>query len=243
MGDPETPDPRKPVRPEPYDVGPPEELREPARPKGRLDEPGLLEDFDEDADFSVDPEVDAAILAGAEARPAEPAPKRSEPPRTGPPLVQAGKTPDRVWLAIAGVLLLVAITETLIWAPGARPARVGLTIYGAIVNTGLGLAAIYLAGRLLERPLGAFERAGARVALAACLAQVGTQLQLTLIGTVDNRIEELAIAAAAYALALWALFRWDARTLGVVLGLHFLGWLAIQTGASLQSCAAAAGSG
>jgi hypothetical protein len=42
---------------------------------------------------------------------------------------------------------------------------------------------------------------------------------------------------------MWALFRWDARTLGVVLGLHFLAWLAIQTGASLQSCAAAASAG
>lgn len=237
MGDPKPPDP--------YEVGPPDESKgagqPPIEPRGKLDEPGLLEEFDEDADFSVDPEVDAAILAGSGAKPAATPSGTHETERAGPNLVQPGKTPDRVWLAIAGVLLLVAITETLIWAAGARPARVGLTIYGAIVNTGLGLAAIYLAGRLLERPLGAFERAGARVALAACLAQVGTQLQITLIfDSGSNRVEELTIAAIAYALAMWATFRWDARTLGVVLGLHFLGWMAIQTGASLQSCAAAA---
>src|SRR5690606_26041425 len=97
------------------------------------------------------------------------------------PLVRPGTTPDRVWLVVAAVLLLVAVTEALIWPRGARAARVGLTIYGAVLNTGLGMAAIYLAARLVERPLGVFERAGPRVALAACLAQVGAQLQIDLM--------------------------------------------------------------
>src|SRR5690606_24117505 len=115
--------------------------------------------------------------------------------------------------------------------------------YGAVVNTGLGLASIYLAARLLDRRLGDFERAGARVAFAACLAQVAAQLQIHLVGTRQNQIEELLLAAAVYALTLWAVFRWEARTLGVVLGLHFLAWLAIKTGAALQSCAATAAVG
>src|SRR5690606_39528540 len=113
----------------------------------------------------------------------------------------------------AGIALLVAITMALIWREQAKPAHVGLTIYGAAVNTGLGLASIYLAARLLDRRLGDFERALAPVAFAACLAQVARQLPIDLIGTQDNQIEELTLAAALYALALWALFRWEARVL------------------------------
>ena len=37
---------------------------EPEPGKGRLDEPGLLEDFDEDADFDKDPELERAVTGG-----------------------------------------------------------------------------------------------------------------------------------------------------------------------------------
>jgi len=244
MGDPKDPTPY-PVEPEPE--GEPAADRSSRADEGarkpRIDEPGLLDEFDEDADFSSDPELEAAIAAGA--RP--PAAKAPEAPRAelpaGPPMVKEGGVADRVWLIAAGVALLVAITEALIWKEQGRWAHVGLTVYGAVVNTGLGLAAIYLAARLLDRRLGDFERAGARVAFAACLAQAAAQLQIRLVGTRENQIEELLLAAAVYTLALWAIFRWEGRTLGAVLGLHFLAWLAIQTGASLQSCAATAAVG
>lgn len=229
----------EPKDPTPYPVEP-EPEGGPARPRPRIDEPGLLEGFDEDVDLTSDPELEASIIAGA--RPPAPgtpggatAAPKPEPPPHGPVMVRAGGVSDRVWLIAAGVALLLAITEALIWQEQGRWAHVGLTIYGALLNTGLGLAAIYMVARLLERPLGAFERAGARVALAACLWQVAAQLQIPLVG--ESRIEELILAVAIYTLVLWGLFRWDGRTLGFVLGLHFGGWLLIQAGSELQSCA------
>lgn len=227
----------------PYPVEPDPEGG-PGRPKPRIDEPSLLEGFDEDVDFTSDPELEAAIIAGARPPAAETpgrarAASKAEPPSQGPVMVRGAPVADRAWLIAAGIALLVAITMALIWQEQARPAHVGLTIYGAVVNTGLGLASIYLAARLLDRRLGEFERALAPVAFAACLAQVGRQIPIDLVGP-HSQIEELALAAAVYALVLWGLFRWEARTLGVVLGLHFLVWLVIVTGAQLQSCATTA---
>lgn len=241
MAEPKDPAPY-PIEPEPDEGDQPQAPREGRRGRraGRIEEPGLLEDFDEDADFTSDPEVEAAVAAGARPPHAETPRAPAAPPPQGPRMVREGPVADKVWLVAAGIAVLVAITMALIWQEHAKAAHVGLAIYGAAVNTGLGLASIYLAARLLDRRLGDFERALAPVAFAACLAQVARQIPIPLVGTVDNQIEELTLAAAVYALALWALFRWEARTLGVVLGLHFLVWLVIVTGAQLQSCAASA---
>jgi hypothetical protein len=243
MGDPKDPTPY-PVEPAPEGepaADRPSRADEGAR-EPRIDEPGLLDEFDEEADFTSDPELEAAIAAGARPPAAKELPT-GEPLPPGPPMVKGGGVADRVLVIAAGVALLVAITEALIWQELGRWPQVGLTIYGALLNTALGLAAIYLAARLLDRRLRDFERAGARVAFAACLSQVAAQLQIHMVGTRENQIEELILATAVYALALWGLFRWDARTLGAVLGLHFLGWLVIKTGAALQSCAATAAVG
>lgn len=209
---------------------PPSVTPRPGRPV--VEKPGLLSDFDEDADFDRDPELERARRG--EGRGSGSTPSASY--RGGKklfgrqidedlePFVKPGLGDERV-MAIAGLVLLVAaIITVLINAPVNSIARALLVTFQCFVHTATGLAAVGAATAMLGRPLGSTELASARMFAAVGLFQFLVNLNLMLL---TNRVDEIIVAALAYVLALWLLFRRPIDQILVIAGFHFLGWLAV----------------
>lgn len=195
-----------------------------------VEKPGLLSGFDEDADFERDPELERARRGGSSSS----AVSRSTGPRRKlfgreidedlEPFVKPGLGDERV-MAIAGVVLLVAaIITVLINAPVNLIARALLVTFQCFVHTATGLAAVGAATAMLGRPLGSAELAVARMFAAVGLFQFLVNLNLMLL---SSRVDEIVVAALAYVLALWLLFRRPIDQILVIAGFHFLGWLAV----------------
>jgi hypothetical protein len=221
-------------RHEPYPLEPHEDDEQPKRReedgKGRIEAPGLLSGFPEDADFDRDPEVDR-VIAGP--RPEERnAAEREEAP-AGEELVQSGFAEARVWAIVGAVLLISAMIAAAVNAPDRHVARVLLTLYNALLHTGTGVVALFIAAVLTERRLGSFELAAARMFTAVAAFSLLFNLHLNLIG--ENwahwKVEELLLASVAYVLIVASTFRlWQLRNLAYVVGSHFFLWLVVYVG-------------
>lgn len=171
-------------------------------PKGKLDAPGLISDFDDDADFTKDPEVEARLSGRSTASPDA---SGTNKPRRGlhlpgvpgvdaVPLVREGLV-DVKWGAIVGWALVLgggvaaAITTTGPWYAGLLA-----TVLGCVLHTITGLGALGVAGYFLERPIGRVDLAATRV-----LAAVGAfALLFNINTTVLGHFDESALAMAAY---------------------------------------------
>lgn len=203
--------------PVPYELAPVEDVPiarpagGPNEPKGKLDAPGLISDFDEDADFSRDPEVEATIKGKSLASKHEPAPAKSKfainlpgvPGVDAVPLVREGVL-DVKWGAIVGWGLVVAggvaaaITMTNAWYAGFLA-----TTLGCVLHTITGLGAVGIAGYFLERPIGRVDLAATRVLAAVGAFAVFFHIDTTVLGHFD----ETALAVVAYLGALMLFFR------------------------------------
>jgi len=189
---------------------------------GRLG--GMLDGFDDDADFDHDPEVDAA-LGKKGAAPSEAVPSR-------PPFVKDGPVVPGVWLGIGFVLLLGAVVGAAVNEKNHPVAGSFLTIYNALLHTCTGIAALGVTAMLLRRPFGSVEQAGARMFVAVTAFLVLTNTRITLIG--DGLWEELILASLAYIAAVAVLFRLWRRLLMYVVCAHFLLWMGVQIGMELS---------
>jgi hypothetical protein len=228
-------DSSSPKAPETYDVldpvpvPPRSEAKSP--PKAEIKAPALLSDFDEDADFDRDPDVERARRGGSP-------PAASKPPKArGPrgvllassdvdeePFVKLGLGDERA-LTIAGVVLMIAaIIAVLINAPNNALARALLVAFQCMVHAATGLAAVGAAATMLGRPLGPPELAAARMFAVVGLFQFIVNLNLMLL---TSRVDEIIVAALAYIISVWVLFRRPIDQILVVGGFHFLGWLAV----------------
>ena len=140
----------------------------------------LIEDFEEDADFSEDPEVEAAL----QGRPA----KKAEPPRNRPErpvLARDGWDRPKPLAIVGGVITIPALVAS--WLSGTRApdsdAMDGLiATLLALYNTGLhtltGVAAVLLSGVLLNLTPGRIEVIAARMLAAVAVFQVFVHLDL-----------------------------------------------------------------
>lgn len=197
---------------------------------GRLG--GMLEDFDEDADFEHDPEVEAATgrkppsAAGVPVAPERPA------------FVRPGSGSPSVWVGVSCVLLLGAVIGAAVNEPH-HPVVAGmLAVYDAGLHTCTGVAALGAVAMLLRRPLGPIELAAARMLAAVCGFLVIFNLKIDLIGT--SKWEELLLGAAVYVGAVALLFRIWKRPLMYVICAHFLLWMVVQIGMQLSGWLATA---
>jgi hypothetical protein len=250
MTDPKDPYPIEPQADQPSGGPPPSPppaspAGEPAIPvaqerKAKLEAEPLLADFSEDADFDRDPELERAILGGAAGRAAdklgtEPGPERPE-------FVKEGFGEPQYWAIAGGVLLLAAMIATGVNAPNRALFRIVLTLYNALVHTGTGMVALYLAARLTEHRFGRVELAAARMftAVSALMLVMTLQLHLTGYTWIDMTVR-LIIAVGAYAGIVAVLFKlWDRTTLVYVIGLHALLWLIVEVGMALAAIVSAA---
>jgi hypothetical protein len=228
---PENTYPVEPQRPAPG--SPPE----PGKP--RIEAPGLLEGFEEDADFTADPELDRATGKIPPARLAgHPA---AAPPET-PDFVTAGVGKPLYWAAAGGVLLIAALIATGVNAPNRAVLRILLVLYNVLLHTGTGVVAVYLAATLLERRVRFVETVAARmlVAVSAMALLISTQIRI-FPPKYDTKAEEIVLGLAAYGLIVAASFNlWKRLPFLYVVGCHFALWLIVQLGMALSEAVAAA---
>lgn len=221
--------------PEPRPDGP----KDDSKRRGKIEEPGLLSEFSEDADFDRDPEMDR-VVAGP-ARQESPAVYESSEP-TGEPFVRPSMPDARVLGIIGAVLLVSAMIATGVTAQDRPVLRVLLTMYNTLLHTGTGVVAVFIAAILAERRLGAFEVAAARMLVAVAAFAFIFNLNINLIGETwaGWKGEEALIGAVVYAILVAALFRlWNWQQLLTVTGAHFFLWLVVYVGMQLARAAQA----
>jgi hypothetical protein len=196
-------------------------------PGARLPTSGrLLDEFDEDADFS-DP---------GPATPPKPAgklPPLEEPASDWPPIVtDASVVPFlgsvRALSILGGAMLLLAVIITAIATTSARPLIPPLiTLYEGVVHTGTGVVAVLIAARFAERRVNRVELIAARmlVLVSLFLALKNTNIPI------PGRVEEHVVAAGMYYLGVWGLFRLPRFETGLIAGTHFCLWVLMLIGA------------
>lgn len=224
--------------PKPYDLEP-EDIPAaglasgPAKsaPKGKLEAEPLMSHVGEDEDATYDPEVDR-VLRGEKPAPGPPGPTPVIVAASGPILVKPGLGDAKMWGILAGVLLISAMVATGMTATNAVAARVALTLYGAVLHTATGVAALWIVAMLTGHRLGDVLLAGARMATAVAAFQLVFHTNVQLVG--QTKVEETILGLVVYVLVLIGTFRlWGAR-LGMVAGVHFALWLAVQVGLELR---------
>jgi hypothetical protein len=215
------------------ETGPiPVEPLEPERAMGRLNEPGLLEEFDEDADFERVPAVERAVTGAepAAAGPAAPIDDRRI-------FVKAGWDDPKIMAGFGGALTLAAVVAAWITTPegGRGWLSALLALYGTALHTGTGIVAVILTAVFTERAVGRYPQAAARMFVAVALFQLAFHVNFLSTG----KTEEVLLAALGYVAVVWGTFRLKRDPLVILCGCHFGLWLLTWVGMLLSSWAAA----
>jgi hypothetical protein len=237
---------------QPYELAPPEPtpptLQTP--PKGTIEKPGLLADFDEDADFDLDPEVQEAKTGLAH--------KPSAKPIVGKPLGKPTDTSDvtdevqdnrmvvpgrgdlkTIAIIGAAVTFAAAIAAAINAAPERNRFLVALLMaFDVALHTVTGVGAIGLAAAMIGKVLRQFELAAARMLVATAFFALGFQLDFQSPAHTFG----LALAAGSYFLSVWFLFKLKAQDTVVVGGFHFALWILFYLHHQLSTWAAPAAS-
>lgn len=195
--------------------------------KPHIQAPGLIDDFDEDADFSEetvlresrqkkaaleDTVADEPADDGWEAfRPRKDAPHFVQPKgRITIPGVKAPAIAAAVLLLIAIVLAFTRVQHGSIYAALS-------VLYLGIMHSITGVGAVVVGTLDAKARFGSFAAAWARMFIAVSILLV--VINLPLQG--NARFLLAPIGAAVYALALYLLFRWNWRSVGIVAASHF----------------------
>lgn len=199
--------------------------------KAPIEAPGLIDDFDEDADFSEesvlrearqrDAAADAALddtvadddlQAGWEAiRPRKDAPQFVQ--AKGRVTLPGVKAPA----IVGGVLLLIAVVLAFVRVEhGAIYAALSV-LYLGLMHSITGVGAVVIGTLEAKARFGSFATAWARMLIALALLLVAINLPLE----GSARFLLAPIGACVYALTLYLLFRWTWRSVGIVAASHF----------------------
>lgn len=222
------PPPPAPAEPATYDVAPVDPSPT-SLPKGRIVEraskvgdSGLLDDFDEDADFSTDPEVERATGTGPKAAPAP-----AEVAPAGPTFIAPGGPAALKAIAIAaGVLAISAVIAAALTASSrGRQAfpDAFLTLYLTLLHTATGVAAVLFVAALRGERAGDVVLATARMGFAVATFQLIYHLNIPVAG----RTDEVLLAILAYLGIVLVHVRFDRERLVLVAGVHAAQWLAV----------------
>ncbi len=235
--------PKPPDRPPPPAPGKPEAesaipKARPAAPRPKLDAPGLLDDFDEDADLESDPEVDEQLIAaGAKKRP----PKvRTAESFAGDPdrwFVQPGFPGLRWSCALAGIAAVGALVSKAATAEQKALLSTLLLLHELILHTLTGVLACIIASRFSERGLNQPETAAARIGVAVGAFYLIFGLNIS----IPTRIDEFLLATCAYVGAIALCFRLPRRETGILACCHFGFWIFVQVGNELVKSVASPG--
>lgn len=205
-------------------------------PNASLNAPGLLSDFDEDADFSENPRP-SAIPAKRPATLDDDDPTIAWPPIVTDASIVPVLGNAKTLGIIGGVLLVLAVVVTSIATKSSRPLIPPLiTLYEGIVHTGTGVVAVLVAARFAERRVNRVDLIAARmlVLVSIFLAIKNTNIPI------PGRIEEPLVAAAVYYGVLLVLFRLPRFETGLIGGTHFCLWVLSMLGQIMYEVNAAA---
>lgn len=225
--------PDKPGEHEPYELEPDaSEASAAQKGKAKIDAEPLLEGFEEDADFTHDPEVERAV--------AGPRPPAAEAVRVAPQLpefVKGGLGDARIWGIVGGVLVASALIATAITTPSRSVAATLLALYSMALHAGTGVVAVYIGAMLSERRVSRVELAAARMLTAVAAFSLVFHLNIRPFGDSLNtgKTEETLLGAAAYLAVVAGTFRLGRRPLLYVVGAHFGLWLIVRLGQELAS--------
>ncbi|HZW09130.1 MAG TPA: hypothetical protein VFF69_04435 [Phycisphaerales bacterium] len=224
--------------PIPLEPSEPEPVRAPPPARARIDSPGLLDDFDEDADLESDPEVDRIVKGiPVQSRPAAPAAAElvgAEP--AGEPLSASGAW--RLPVGIGGAATIGAAVFAGINGANVAWAHVLNVIYQAGMHTATGLGAVFAAGLLLGRPVGRYDGAAARMFMAVAVFLLVHSVDIPLTA---GKLEETLLGGAAYFGALVLSFRLPPRDAAAIGGVHFGIALVAHFGSMLAAVISGAG--
>jgi hypothetical protein len=202
-----------------------------AEGKPRIEAPGLIDDFDEDADFSEESVLNEARRKEAAAKAAlddtvadDEANEGWEVFRPGKDAPQFVQAKGRVTLAgvkapaiVGGVLLLIAVVLAFTRVQnGAIYAALGV-VYLGLMHSITGVGAVVIGTLDAKARFGSFAIAWARMLVAVTLLLVTINLPLT----GHARLLLAPMGAGVYAIALYLLFRWTWRNVGIVAAAHF----------------------
>lgn len=203
-----------------------------AAPNASLNAPGLLADFDEDADFSEPAPIDPR--AG----------ERRSPDVTSllPPIVtDASIIPvlgnPKILGVIGGVLLLLAVIITGVCTTSTRPLIQSLiTLYEGLVHTGTGVVAVLVAARFAERRVNRVDLIAPRVLVLVALFLGVYNLNIP----IPTKLEEFLLACGIYYLGLLLVFRLPRFELGLISGTHFCLFVLMKLGSLMYEVSKAA---
>lgn len=209
--------------------------------KAKLNLSGLLESFEEDADFDKDPELEAKITGRPRSSLASP-PAPDAPVR--PEFITPGLGQPKHWAMVGLVVTIVAVVAAGVNAPNHTVPRILLALYSTFVHTGTGLVALYASARLLEHRFGNLELGAARMFTSVAAFMLLMNLKLSPFSEnydALNRGLTVLVAMAGYAITVASTFRfWDKQKLGFVVGIHALLWMLVQVGMELAAVVGAA---
>jgi hypothetical protein len=229
------PDPDKPGPEELYNLEPPESPS-PGKPpktaggggKGKIEAESVLAGFEEDADFTADPEVER-VAAG---KPEQPVRVVADPPE----LIKPGLGGARVWGVVGAVLAVGALVATGVNAGDHHVARILLALYSVALHAGTGVVAVYVAAVLTERRVTRVELVAARMLTAVAAFSLVFHLRIDPFGESfkTGKLEETLLGAAVYLGVVAGLFRFQRFPFLYVVGSHFGLWLVVQLGMELS---------
>ncbi|CAG1009636.1 hypothetical protein PHYC_03728 [Phycisphaerales bacterium] len=211
------PNKREPSKtPDPYELAAPPPPPEPPKPK--IGKEGLLEGFDEDADFERDPEVEKALKGEPKI---ERPPPDDEPQAPREEFVSPGRGEPEVVGGIGGLIAILALIIAAATSPKDHLAVGFNNLFFTIVHTVAGIGAIAAGAHLQGCSLGHWSLTLARVLLAVGVFQLVNGIQVSSY-PVASRFLLVPAAAGAYLIAMHALFRWPRQRLFVVAACHML---------------------
>lgn len=234
----------------PYELEPLQNSAETYKP------PPLLQGFDETTDFTKDPEVERAMKAQAGPREkadraarrdpsqrpardpaaAQPAVGQSAPVAEGD-FAKPGLGNAQITAGIGLGLTAAAMIVSGITSNEKVAANVLVTGYQALLHAGTGLFAVALTAHIVERRVGQFELAAARMLVATAALLLVFLIPMPLTAT---KAEEVIAAGLVYLLIVFLYFRRTVRETGIIAGLHFALWLIVWLGARLEVWSTAA---
>lgn len=197
-------------------------------PKGRIDAPGVLSGFDEDADFGRDPEVQAA-LESADPKTRRKAARDREAALADPSKwwTQPGFPGLRLAAVTAGCLAVTGAVLAGVNAPDAPIWRALFLFYQNVLHVGTGMLAVLLAAVMSARRINEPLLAAARVGVAVGAFYIGYALNITLL---PGKFEELVVGVMGYVLVLLLMFRLPRYELGVMAIAHASFWVLVEIG-------------
>ncbi len=178
---------------------------------------------------------------------AEPAPKKKakdhEEDKDEAPLVRPGLGGPKVAGIVGAILLVAAMVAAAVRISGLQGAgfsdatlAVFYVLYMTLLHTITGFAALLIASKVVGRELGRAELGVARMLVAVGAFALVANLTIPIPG----RIDELVLAAVAYALVVWGANRLPRVELGIVVLAHGLILIAVALGSLLDGAYASA---